>query len=99
MLFGFVVAAIAGFLLTAIPNWTGRMPLQGIPLAVLVGVWVTGRLAVGTSAWIGAGIAAILDLLLLTLLLGVVLREILAGQNWRNIPMPVVLGGLLVANA
>ena len=99
MLFGFVVAAIAGFLLTAIPNWTGRMPLQGVPLAVLVGVWVAGRLAVGVSAWIGAGIAAVLDLSFLALLLGVVLREILAGRNWRNLPMPVVLGGLLVANA
>jgi uncharacterized protein involved in response to NO len=99
MLFGFVLAAIAGFLLTAIPNWTGRMPLQGVPLAVLVGVWVAGRLAVGVSAWIGAGIAAVLDLSFLALLLGVVLREILAGRNWRNLPMPVVLGGLLVANA
>jgi uncharacterized protein involved in response to NO len=98
-LFGFVVAAIAGFLLTAIPNWTGRMPLQGVPLAVLVGVWLAGRLAVGASAWIGAGIAAVLDLSFLTLLLGVMLREILAGRNWRNLPMPVVLGGLLVANA
>jgi uncharacterized protein involved in response to NO len=99
MLFGFVVAAIAGFLLTAIPNWTGRMPLQGIPLAVLVGVWVAGRLAVGVSAWIGAGIAAVFDLSFLALLLGVVLREILAGRNWRNLPMPLVLGSLLVANA
>ena len=99
MLFGFVVAAIAGFLLTAIPNWTGRMPLQGVPLAVLVGAWLTGRLAVGVAAWIGAGIAAVLDLAFLTLLLGVVLREILAGRNWRNLPMPVVLGALLVANA
>jgi uncharacterized protein involved in response to NO len=99
MLFGFVIAAIAGFLLTAIPNWTGRMPLQGFPLAVLAGVWLAGRLAVGGSAWIGAGIAAVLDLSFLTLLLGVVLREILAGRNWRNLPMPVVLGGLLTANA
>lgn len=99
MLFGFVVAAIAGFLLTAIPNWTGRMPLQGVPLAVLAGVWLAGRLAVGGSAWIGAGSAAVLDLSFLTLLLGVVLREILAGRNWRNLPMPVVLGGLLAANA
>jgi uncharacterized protein involved in response to NO len=99
MLFGFVIAAIAGFLLTAIPNWTGRMPLQGVPLAVLVGAWLAGRLAVGASAWIGAGIAAVLDLAFLTLLLGVVLREILVGRNWRNLPMPVVLGGLLVANA
>jgi uncharacterized protein involved in response to NO len=99
MLFGFVAAAIAGFLLTAIPNWTGRMPLQGVPLSVLVGVWLAGRFAVGTSAWIGAGIAAVIDLAFLTLLLGVVLREILAGRNWRNLPMPVVLGGLLAANA
>ena len=99
MLFGFVIAAIAGFLLTAIPNWTGRMPLQGVPLAVLVGIWLARRLAVGASVWIGAGIAAVLDLSFLTLLLGVVLREILAGRNWRNLPMPVVLGGLLVANA
>ena len=52
MLFGFILAAISGFLLTAIPNWTGRMPLQGVPLAVLVGVWIVGRLAVGASAWI-----------------------------------------------
>ena len=35
MIFGFAVAAVSGFLLTAIPNWTGRLPLQGGPLAVL----------------------------------------------------------------
>jgi uncharacterized protein involved in response to NO len=99
MLVGFVAAAIAGFLLTAIPNWTGRMPLQGFPLAVLLGFWLAGRLAVYGSEWIGAGIAAAFDLSFLALLLGVVLREILAGRNWRNLPMPVVLGGLLVANA
>lgn len=99
MLFGFVVAAIAGFLLTAIPNWTGRMPLQGPALALLVGVWLAGRLAVYGSGWIGAGSAAALDLAFLALMLGVVLREILAGRNWRNLPLPIVLGGLLAANA
>lgn len=99
MLFGFVVAAIAGFLLTAIPNWTGRMPLQGLPLAALVAAWLAGRAAVLGSAWIGGGIAATLDLSFLALLVAVVLREIFAGRNWRNLPMPVVLGGLLVANA
>ena len=36
MLFGFVAAAVAGFILTAVPNWTGRLPLQGLPLAILV---------------------------------------------------------------
>jgi uncharacterized protein involved in response to NO len=50
MLLGFVVAAIAGFLLTAIPIWAGRMPLQGLPFAVLIGVWLAGRAAVFGSA-------------------------------------------------
>lgn len=99
MLFGFVVAAMAGFLLTAVPNWTGRMPLQGPPLAGLVLVWLIGRLAVFFSGWIGAGIAALLDLAFLTLLLVVVFREILTGRNWRNLPIPIVLTGLLAANA
>ena len=44
MLFGFVMAAIAGFLLTAIPNWTRRLPINGLPLALLVGLWLSGRL-------------------------------------------------------
>lgn len=40
MLFGFAAAAMAGFLLTAVPNWTGRMPLQGVPLAGLAALWL-----------------------------------------------------------
>ena len=43
MVFGYAAATVAGFLLTAIPNWTGRMPLQGGPLATLVLLWVIGR--------------------------------------------------------
>src|SRR6185312_6653205 len=53
LLFGYLPAAITGFLLTAIPNWTGRLPLQGTPLLTLVLVWIAGRLAVGLSADIG----------------------------------------------
>ena len=62
MLFGYVAAAIGGFLLTAIPNWTGRMPLQGGGLAALVGLWIAGRAAVMTSAVIGPWTAAVIDL-------------------------------------
>src|ERR1039458_2766719 len=43
MLFGFVMAAIAGFLLTAIPNWTHRQPVSGSPLALLAGLWLLDR--------------------------------------------------------
>src|SRR5581483_7443470 len=53
MLFGYVAAVITGFLLTAIPNWTGRLPIQGLPLLALVLVWIAGRLAVDLSALIG----------------------------------------------
>ena len=45
MLFGYVSAIVAGFLLTAIPNWTGRLPVCGAPLAGLVTLWLAGRVA------------------------------------------------------
>ena len=61
MLYGYLPAVITGFLLTAVPNWTGRMPLQGRPLLVLVLAWAAGRVAVTTSAWIGWEAAAVID--------------------------------------
>jgi uncharacterized protein involved in response to NO len=45
MLFGFVGAAVAGFMLTAIPNWTGAVPVTGWPLGLLAGLWMAGRIA------------------------------------------------------
>lgn len=99
MLFGFVFAAMTGFLLTAIPNWTGRMPLQGWPLGGLVALWAAGRAAVLLSGRVGAPVAASIDLALPVALLAVVAREVVVGRNWRNLPMVAALAGLLVANA
>lgn len=98
MVFGYAVAVIAGFLLTAIPNWTGRPMLQGLPLALLFGAWIAGRIAVAASAVTGPLAAAVLDLAFLVLLFAVALREIAAGRNWRNLPMPLALVLLLAAN-
>ena len=98
MIFGFAGAVVAGFLLTAIPNWTGRLPLQGLPLALLFALWVLGRLAMAVSGDIGALTAAGLDLAFLVALLAVALREILAGRNWRNLPLMLALGLLIAAN-
>src|SRR3954453_20304410 len=57
MLFGFIMAGVGGFLLTAIPNWTGRAPVSGAPLALLVGLWALGRAVCLISAdlpvWLG----------------------------------------------
>lgn len=93
MVFGYGAAVVAGFLLTAIPNWTGRMPLQGGPLAGLALLWMAGRAGVLCSAWLGPGTVAVLDLVFPASFLAVVAREIVAGRNWRNLPM---LGALLL---
>jgi uncharacterized protein involved in response to NO len=98
IIFGFGSATVAGFLLTAIPNWTGRMPLQGGPLAFLLLLWAVGRVAVLVSAKIGPGAAAALDLAFPAVFLGAVGREIFAGRNWRNLPMLGALALLLLGN-
>jgi uncharacterized protein involved in response to NO len=96
MLFGFVMAAVAGFLLTAIPNWTGRLPVRGWPLAVLVGLWLLGRVACLVSALVPGWIAIVVDLSFPVALVVVVAREIIAGGSWRNLPMvaPVMVLGI-----
>jgi uncharacterized protein involved in response to NO len=94
MLFGFVLAAIAGFMLTAIPNWTGRTPIRGAALGGLVLLWVLGRLACLTSALIPVGLAAAIDLAFPFLLCAVAAREIIAARNWRNLAMPAPIGVL-----
>ena len=99
MVFGYATATVAGFLLTAILNWTGRLPLQGGPLAILVVLWLAGRAAMLLSPYIGAGVVAALDLSFPLAFLTVVTREIIAGRNWRNLPMLMALAFLLGGNA
>lgn len=70
--------------------------MVGRPLAGLVLVWIAGRIAVTGSALLPAGVAAAIDLAFLPLLVAFGLREILAGRNWRNLP---VLGALLLMAA
>jgi uncharacterized protein involved in response to NO len=98
MVFGYAAATVAGFLLTAIPNWTGRLPLQGRPLAALLLLWALGRIGILLSAMIGAPAAAVADLSFPAVFLGVVAREIVAGRNWRNLPMLGALSLLFAGN-
>ena len=87
MLFGFVMAAIAGFLLTAIPNWTKRLPIRGFSLALLAGLWLLGRIACLISALVPAWLAVAADLAFPAMLAIVVAREIITSKNWRNLPI------------
>lgn len=97
MLFGFVGAIIAGFLLTAIPNWTGRLPIAGIPLAALFGLWLAGRLAMLFSEALGPAVAAIIDVGFYLLLAAIAGREVIEAKN-RNVPIVGVVLVLGIAN-
>lgn len=99
LLYGYAPAAIAGFLLTAIPNWTGRLPVVGRPLGLLVGLWALGRLAITFSALIGAIPAAILDVAFLVALAFVAGREVWAGKNWKNLKVVALIVLLALGNA
>jgi uncharacterized protein involved in response to NO len=98
MLFGYVSAVIGGFLLTAVPNWTGRLPIQGPRLVVLFSVWLAGRFAVSFSGSIGWGAAMAVDALFLLLLAAAATREIVAGRKWGNLKVVGVVILLAIAN-
>ena len=97
-LFGYLGAIVAGFLLTAVPNWTGRLPVVGWRLGLLVALWLAGRLAIATSALLPPGArrrerplernrARRRD------------RKIVVGRNWRNLVVLGMLGALIAGNA
>ena len=89
MLFGFASAVLAGFLLTAVPNWTGRLPVSGWPLAGLFALWCAGRIALLASDTIGVAVAATIDALFLPVLLAICTREVVAGRKWKDLKVPV----------
>ena len=97
MLFGYLGGVIAGFLLTAVPNWTGRLPVAGAPLAGLFTLWAAGRFAMLFKTELGL-IAAVIDSAFLFALAAIVAREVLAGKNTRNLPVSLLISVLGVAN-
>ncbi|MFP1631892.1 NnrS family protein [Zhengella sp. ZM62] len=98
MIFGFLPAIVTGFLLTAVPNWTGRLPVQGKGLAVLTVTWIAGRIAMADPGWLGPLAAAVIDLAFLAAVMGVIANEIVAGRNWRNLKVLVPLTLLFAGN-
>ncbi len=98
MIYGYGSAVVAGFLLTAIPNWTGRLPVAGRPLALLCALWALGRGAVFISAIVGPGLAATGDALFLVALASVVAREVIAARDSRNLKVVILVLVLAAAN-
>jgi uncharacterized protein involved in response to NO len=96
MIFGYGSAVLAGFLFTAVPNWTGRMPIKGWPLAFLFLVWILGRLVLwgaGPLSALSPAVVLAVDGSFLILVAAMIAREVIAGQNWRNLKVlvPVLL--------
>jgi uncharacterized protein involved in response to NO len=98
MLYGFLPAVITGFLFTAIPNWTGRLPLRGRPLMVLVALWTAGRVCVTFSAYTGWLAAMLVDISFLLVVAAAATREIIAGKKWNNLGIVVLVLVLLLGN-
>jgi len=98
MLFGYAAAALAGFVLTAVPNWTGKLPVAGRPLLGLATLWLVGRLANGFPELVGEGVGALLDCLFLPVLAGVVIREVVTGKNWKNLRVAAGISALAALN-
>lgn len=102
MLFGYGVGVIVGFLMTAVPNWTGRMPVVGPPLMAMVGLWLAGRVGMTLAAFSPAAAAspwpAVVDAAFLAVMAALVWREILVGRNWRNLPVALIITLLAMSN-
>lgn len=95
MLFGYVSAVLTGFLLTAVPNWTGRAPVAGALLVGLTVLWIAGRAAMlWSSGWIASGV----DSLFLFAVLALTTREVIAGRNFRNLMVVGPVGVFAFAN-
>jgi uncharacterized protein involved in response to NO len=98
MLFGFAASAMAGFILTAIPNWTGRLPVRGPALGLLAALWLAGRIAMLTASELGPIATTAIDSLFLLALSAAIWREIIAGKNWRNAKVALIISTLAAAN-
>jgi len=98
MIFGFAVAAIAGFLLTAIPNWTGVLPLSGLPLAALFITWLAGRVVMAVSGLLAPAVVALVDLAFLPLLGGFATVQLFVRPAPRNLVFLAVIAAFTAAN-
>ena len=95
MLFGFAVAVILGFLLTAVKAWTGLGTPRGAALGALALLWLAARVAAVTGPYT---LYAVLDLALLPLVAAVLTRLLLRARNRRNLPLAAMLMLLALAH-
>ena len=98
MVFGYAVAVVAGFLLTAVRNWTSMDTPRGGPLAALLALWIAGRLAPFATGVVPRWLIAAVDTAFLPALAASLASPLLRRRQWRNLPFVPVLLFLAFAN-
>ncbi len=98
MLVGFAMATVAGFILTAVATWTGRPPVNGLQLALLVLAWLAGRFVMVLAGLMPAWLVAALDMAFPLLLCFLAAREIIGAGNRRNYPIVGITALLAILN-
>ncbi|MEQ5800619.1 NnrS family protein [Halomonas sp. H10-9-1] len=98
MLFGFATAVVAGFLLTAVQNWTGLPSLRGGPLLGLVVLWLAARVLMAFPMGLPGVLVAAVDLAFLPVVAVVMASLVIRARRWRNLIFLPALGLLTLAN-
>lgn len=98
MVFGFLVPAIGGFLLTAVGSWTSREPITGIPLVLLTLSWFAGRIVISSSLYLNWYLITIVDLSFLVILIYLFGKEVVLAKDTRNYKIIGFLILLFIAN-
>jgi len=98
MIFGFGCAIIAGFLLTAVQNWTGVRGVQGKTLLLLFLLWLVGRVVVLFPNVLGELLTSVIDLSFLPIVAIVLAKPILAIKQYRNLFFVPLLALFTLAN-
>ncbi len=98
MVFGFIGAAITGFLLTAIATWTGRPPVQGVVLGALIAAWIAGRIVSAISGLLPIWIVVPLELSFPLALTYLVARELALAGNRRNYVVAMLIAMFALAD-
>lgn len=99
MIFGYTAAVVAGFLLTAVRNWTSIDTLRGVPLGALLALWILGRLVPFAPAVVPGWVIAMIDVAFLPALAASLAIPLLRRRQWHNLPFVPVLLVLAYGNA
>ena len=99
MLFGYVSATMTGFMLSALPGWTGARRVAGVRLMGLLTIWAAGRMVMWFSTFLPALVVAAVDMVYLPILAGIVASGLMQRPAPRNLVFLALLGVLIIANA